>query len=114
MSSLPIFYHLFPTVYRAPQPWEEPGSSKLSLSGTPAVEENASVPNQSERKAEDASEDESRRKRSEERKEDKRERREKRHSREDRKHEKREKRHSRDSDDRKRHKKDKKRRHDSD
>nr|AFK37229.1 unknown [Lotus japonicus] len=99
---------------KAPQPWEEPGSSKLSLSGTPAVEENASVPNQSERKAEDASEDESRRKRSEERKEDKRERREKRHSREDRKHEKREKRHSRDSDDRKRHKKDKKRRHDSD
>ncbi|XP_061366329.1 uncharacterized protein LOC133309564 [Gastrolobium bilobum] len=104
---------------REPRPWEEPGSSKLSLSGTPPEVENVSMPNQEARKTEDDSEDESRRKRRrEERKEDKREKREKQNSREDRKQEKREKRekrHSRDSDDRKRHKKDKeKRRHDSD
>ncbi|KAJ1423676.1 hypothetical protein SESBI_12314 [Sesbania bispinosa] len=107
---------------REPRPWEEPGSSKLSPSDTPAeVEkvENVSMPNQSAKKTEDESEDESRRKRRrEERKEEKREKREKQHSREDRKREKqekRERRRSRDVDDRKRHKKDKeKRRHDSD
>ncbi|KAK7274867.1 hypothetical protein RIF29_15968 [Crotalaria pallida] len=104
---------------RAPVPWEEPNSSKLPPSDTPAEVENVPTPNPSVRKTEDDSEDEGRRKRRrEERKEEKREKREKQHSREDRKQEKRErreKRHSRDVDDRKRHKKDKeKRRHDSD
>ncbi|KAG5059484.1 hypothetical protein JHK87_000513 [Glycine soja] len=104
---------------REPRPWEESGSSKLSLSDTPAEVENVSMPNPPAPKTEDDSEDESRRKRRrEERKEEKREKCEKHPSREDRKQEKREKhekRHSRDSDDRKRHKKDKeRRRHDSD
>ncbi|KAL9284924.1 hypothetical protein ACSQ67_024710 [Phaseolus vulgaris] len=104
---------------REPRPWEEPGSSKLSVDDAPAEVENVSIPNQPATKTEDASEDESRRKRGrEERKQEKHEKREKKHSREDRKQEKREKhekRHSRDSDDRKRHKKDKeRRRHDSD
>ncbi|CAJ1932009.1 unnamed protein product [Sphenostylis stenocarpa] len=104
---------------REPRPWEEPGSSKLSVDDAPAEVENVSLPNQPATKTEDASEDESRRKRRrEERKQEKHEKREKIHSREDRKQEKREKhekRHSRDSDDRKRHKKDKeRRRHDSD
>ncbi|KAG5087899.1 hypothetical protein JHK86_000511 [Glycine max] len=110
---------------REPRPWEESGSSKLSLSDTPAEVENVSMPNQPAPKTEDDSEDESRRKRRrEERKEEKREKCEKHPSREDRKQEKQEKqekrekhekRHSRDSDDRKRHKKDKeRRRHDSD
>ncbi|XP_027361248.1 multiple myeloma tumor-associated protein 2 homolog [Abrus precatorius] len=104
---------------RAPQPWEEPGSSKHALNVTPAEVENVSMLKQSVPEAEEDPEDESRRKRRrEERKEEKREKREKQHSREDRKQEKREKREkrdSRDSDDRKRHKKDKeKRRHDSD
>ncbi|TKY69641.1 Multiple myeloma tumor-associated protein [Spatholobus suberectus] len=104
---------------REPRPWEEPGSSKLSLSDTPAEVKNVSMPNLPAMKTEDDSEDEGRRKRRrEERKEEKPEKREKQRSREDRKQEKREKhekRHSRDSDDRKRHKKGKeKRRHDSD
>ncbi|XP_014492863.1 multiple myeloma tumor-associated protein 2 homolog [Vigna radiata var. radiata] len=107
---------------REPRPWEEPGSSKLSVDDAPAEVENVSIPNQPATKTEDASEDESRRKRRrEERKQEKHEKREKKQSREDRKQEKREKqekhekRYSRDSDDRKRHKKDKeRRRHDSD
>lgn len=103
---------------REPRPWEEPGSSKLPISDTPAEEQNVSMPNQPATKTEDDSEDEGRRKRRrEERKEEKRDKREKHRSHEERKHEKRErheKRHSRDSDDRKRHRKDRKRRHDSD
>ncbi|KAG2376992.1 hypothetical protein LR48_Vigan06g122800 [Vigna angularis] len=104
---------------REPRPWEEPGSSKLSVDDAPAEVENVSIPDQPATKTEDASEDENRRKRRrEERKQEKHEKREKKHSREDRKQEKREKhekRYSRDSDDRKRHKKDKeRRRHDSD
>jgi hypothetical protein len=106
-----IIVTYFLQLCRELRPWEEPGSSKVLH--TPAEVENVSMPNQSPRKIEDESEDESRKKRRrEERKEEKRE---KRHSREERKQEKREKRHSRDSDDRKRHKKDKeRRRHDSD
>nr|ACU17203.1 unknown [Glycine max] len=70
---------------REPRPWEEPGSSKPSLSDTPAEEENVSLPSQPAMKTADDSEDESRRKRRrEERKEEKREKREKHHSREDR------------------------------
>ncbi|XP_047167314.1 multiple myeloma tumor-associated protein 2 homolog [Vigna umbellata] len=104
---------------REPRPWEEPGSSKLSVDDAPAEVENVSIPDQPSTKTEDASEEENRRKRRrEERKQEKHEKREKKHSREDRKQEKREKhekRYSRDSDDRKRHKKDKeRRRHDSD
>nr|ACU14918.1 unknown [Glycine max] len=56
---------------REPRPWEESGSSKLSLSDTPAEVENVSMPNQPAPKTEDDSEDESRRKRRrEERKEE--------------------------------------------
>jgi len=106
-----IIVTYFLRLCRELRPWEEPGSSKVLH--TPTEVENVSIPNQSPRKTEDESEDESSKKRRrEERKEEKRE---KRHSREERKQEKREKRHSRDSDDRKRHKKDKeRRRHDSD